>query len=171
MLRVWMLLVVGAAAMRQAAEDVSAHSAVKEEWVEPISYIRNKLQTSSLRSAAEEALQGFLDDIFQPVITSPSKCTYFHSRLEIKVSQHICCLAVQQPWVQLFSSHSLARGPANGVSDLGARALETAAVWVGACLQSKLVIQHSGAPHVWFGIMACQRSATACTEGSVWSNI
>ena len=34
MLRVWMLLVVGAAAMRQAAEDVSAHSAVKEEWTE-----------------------------------------------------------------------------------------------------------------------------------------
>ena len=34
MLRVWMLLVVGAAGMRQAAEDVSAHSAVKEEWTE-----------------------------------------------------------------------------------------------------------------------------------------
>jgi len=29
-----MLLVVGAAAMRQVAEDVSAHSAVKEEWTE-----------------------------------------------------------------------------------------------------------------------------------------
>ena len=32
MLRVWMLLVVGAAAMRQVAEDALAHSAVKEEW-------------------------------------------------------------------------------------------------------------------------------------------
>jgi len=46
--------------MRQVAEDVSAHSAVEEEWSEkegsvgPISYIRNKLQTSRLRSAAEE---------------------------------------------------------------------------------------------------------------------
>ena len=40
--------------MRQVAEDAAAHSAVKEEWVEPISYIRNKLQTSSLRRAAEE---------------------------------------------------------------------------------------------------------------------
>ena len=38
---------VGAAAMRQAAEDVSAHSAVKEEWSE-------KWRTSRLRSAAEE---------------------------------------------------------------------------------------------------------------------
>ena len=54
MFRVWMLLAVGAAAMRQVAEDALAHSAVKEEWVEPISSIRNKLQTSSLRSAVEE---------------------------------------------------------------------------------------------------------------------
>ena len=54
MLRVWMLLVVGAAAMRQAAEDVSAHSAVKEGSIGPISYIRKKWRTSRLRSAAEE---------------------------------------------------------------------------------------------------------------------
>ena len=47
---------VGAAAMRQAAEDVSAHSAVKEGWPfeESISYVTNMWQTSSLRSAAEE---------------------------------------------------------------------------------------------------------------------
>jgi len=49
-----MLLVVGAAAMRQAAEDVSAHSAVKEGSAGPISYIRKKWQTPRLRSAAEE---------------------------------------------------------------------------------------------------------------------
>ena len=40
--------------MRQAAEDVSAHSAVKEESVGPISFIRNKWQTSRLRRAVEE---------------------------------------------------------------------------------------------------------------------
>ena len=51
MLRVWMLLVVGAAAMRQVAEDVSAHSAVEEG---PFSYFTNMWETSSLRSAAEE---------------------------------------------------------------------------------------------------------------------
>ena len=34
MLRVWMLLVVGAAAMRQVAEDALAHSAVKAGWNE-----------------------------------------------------------------------------------------------------------------------------------------
>eukprot|EP00434_Breviolum_minutum_P014833 symbB.v1.2.013080.t1/scaffold920.1/size152120/2 len=46
MLRVWMLLVVGAAAMRQAAEDAVASSAVKEEW--------KKKDEKRLRSAAEE---------------------------------------------------------------------------------------------------------------------
>ena len=45
---------VGAAAMRQAAEDVSAHSAVKEGSIGPISYVRNKWQKFRLRSAAEE---------------------------------------------------------------------------------------------------------------------
>ena len=42
MLRVWMLLVVGVAAVRQVAEDASAHSAVKGDWNE-----------KSLRSAVE----------------------------------------------------------------------------------------------------------------------
>ena len=59
MLRVWMLLAVGAAAMRQVAEDVSAHSVVKEEWVEPISYVRNMWQTSRLRSAAQKVAKKF----------------------------------------------------------------------------------------------------------------
>ena len=45
---------VGAAAMRQVAEDVSAHSAVKEGSVGPVSYVRKKWRTSRLRSAAEE---------------------------------------------------------------------------------------------------------------------
>ena len=40
--------------MRQAAEDVSAHSAVKEGSIGPISYVRNKWQKFRLRSAAEE---------------------------------------------------------------------------------------------------------------------
>ena len=40
--------------MRQAAEDVSAHSAVKEGSIGPISYIKKKWRTSRLRSAAEE---------------------------------------------------------------------------------------------------------------------
>ena len=42
---------VGAAAMRQVAEDASAHSAVEEG---PFSYFTNMWETSSLRSAAEE---------------------------------------------------------------------------------------------------------------------
>ena len=50
---------VGAAAMRQVAEEASAQSAVKEEWVEPISYFRDMWQTSSLRSAAEEVAKKF----------------------------------------------------------------------------------------------------------------
>ena len=45
---------VGAAAMRQVAEDASAHSAVKEGSIGPISYVRNKWQKFRLRSAAEE---------------------------------------------------------------------------------------------------------------------
>ena len=53
MLRVWILLVVGAA-LRQVAEDALAHSAVKEGSIGPISYFTNMWQTSRLRSAAEE---------------------------------------------------------------------------------------------------------------------
>ena len=46
MLRVWMLLVVGAAALRPAAEDVSAHSTMKEEW--------NKEDEEGLRRAVKK---------------------------------------------------------------------------------------------------------------------
>ena len=53
MLRIWML-VTGAAAVRQVAEDALAHSAVKEGSIGPISYIRKKWQTSRLRSEVKE---------------------------------------------------------------------------------------------------------------------
>ena len=59
MLPIWMLLVVGAAAMRQVAEDALAHSAVKEGSIGPISYVRNKWQKFRLRSAAKKVAKKF----------------------------------------------------------------------------------------------------------------
>ena len=55
MLRVWMLFLVGAAAMRQAAEDVSAHSSVKEEWnEEDEKRLRRDVETVAWSFGAEE---------------------------------------------------------------------------------------------------------------------
>ena len=57
MLRVWMLLAVGAAAMRQVAEDVSAHSAVKGE-LEPWEEIEKEIE-EALKIEVEKLAKKF----------------------------------------------------------------------------------------------------------------
>ena len=59
MFRIWMLLVVGVAAVREVAEDAPAHYAVKEGSVGPHSFIRNKWQTFRLRFEVEEVAREF----------------------------------------------------------------------------------------------------------------
>ena len=53
---------VGAGAMRQVAEDASAHSAEEGSPLWPLSYFTNMLQPSSLRSAVEEVAKKFPEE-------------------------------------------------------------------------------------------------------------